>query len=197
MPRVYIETASNIDRVEFNGKTYRRYPDSPRKHLARYFSRSGGRGFLHRDVWEFHNGPIPAEYQIHHIDGNHLNNDVANLECISRALHEMQHSKERSAYGRSDKQQAHLAAIRDRTKEWHASPEGLAWHSENAKNAWAERIQKPHTCEHCGEPFESPFVDTKFCSKSCGNKAWRKAHPEYEAQKRARSKARRLQLDGS
>ena len=46
----------------------------------------------YRWIWEKHNGPIPKDengisYQIHHIDGNHDNNDLSNLMCVSLDEH--------------------------------------------------------------------------------------------------------------
>lgn len=193
MARIYKETAENIDKVVFNGKTYRRYPDSPRKHLQRYFTRS--RAFLHRDVWVFHNGPIPRGHHVHHKDGNTLNNDITNLECVSCAQHAKEHEVARREHGRSEKQQAHLAEIRKKAAPWHSTPEGLAWHAAHGKRSWEDRERVTLTCQQCGTSFESFLSDARFCGKPCQNKNWRAAHPEYDAQKRARAKARRLQLE--
>jgi len=33
----------------------------------------------YRKIYEQHNGPIPKGMDIHHIDGNHANNDPNNL----------------------------------------------------------------------------------------------------------------------
>jgi hypothetical protein len=46
----------------------------------------------YRKIYEQHNGPIPKEkngrsYQIHHIDGNHSNNDPLNLKCVTIQEH--------------------------------------------------------------------------------------------------------------
>ena len=191
MPRIYKETAANVDRVEFNGKVYRRYPDSPRKHLQRYFSRSGC--FLHRDVWEFHHGPIPDGCHIHHKDGNHLNNDIQNLECITRKRHEELHSAGRSKLGRSEAQIQHLAAIRQKASDWHRSEEGRRWHVEHGKSAWAARTTVALICQECGAGFESLRTSASFCSKKCQWRNWSKRNPGYDAEKRARAKARRLQ----
>ena len=46
----------------------------------------------HRVVWELHNGPIPEGMQIHHIDGDKLNNDISNLECVYPTEHKRIHS---------------------------------------------------------------------------------------------------------
>ncbi len=196
MPRIYKETATNVDRVEFNGKLYRRYPDSDRKHLQRYYSRSGGRGFLHRDVWAFHNGAIPKGWVVHHIDEDHLNNDVANLECMPREKHANHRHAKQQAHSTSPEQLEHLARIRGQAALWHSSPEGIAWHKQNGKDAWNNRKAVNLVCKHCGAAFESLMADAQFCSRSCGNKHWYKTHPEYNAAKNARRKAARLQHNG-
>lgn len=46
----------------------------------------------YRKIWEEANGSIPVDefgipYEIHHIDGNHANNDIKNLACISITDH--------------------------------------------------------------------------------------------------------------
>jgi hypothetical protein len=46
----------------------------------------------YRKIWEEHNQQkIPKGYHIHHIDGNHDNNDPLNLECLSAAEHWQRH----------------------------------------------------------------------------------------------------------
>ena len=48
---------------------------------------------LHRYVWEKEVGKIPSGYDIHHIDGDKTNNDVKNLECLSKAEHTSKHNQ--------------------------------------------------------------------------------------------------------
>ena len=38
-----------------------------------------------RLIWEEQNGPIPEGHVVYHIDGNKNNDDISNLEVISRA----------------------------------------------------------------------------------------------------------------
>ena len=40
---------------------------------------------LHRLIWEEHNGPIPPKHMIRFIDGNTMNCELSNLECVSMA----------------------------------------------------------------------------------------------------------------
>lgn len=46
---------------------------------------------LHRIIWKCVNGEIPEGYDIHHIDGNPLNNSIYNLELIEHKEHISKH----------------------------------------------------------------------------------------------------------
>jgi hypothetical protein len=53
----------------------------------------------YRWIWKKNNGPIPKDengisYQIHHIDGNHNNNHLSNLVCVSLDEHIEIHRKQ-------------------------------------------------------------------------------------------------------
>jgi hypothetical protein len=41
----------------------------------------------HRYLWEKEHGKIPVGYEIHYIDSNKLNNDLDNLQCLSKSDH--------------------------------------------------------------------------------------------------------------
>lgn len=50
------------------------------------------RSYPYRKLWESRFGPIPVDengvsYEIHHIDGDHTNNDLSNLKCVSIEEH--------------------------------------------------------------------------------------------------------------
>lgn len=127
-----------VEAVEFNGITFRRYPDSDNAAHARYFKPGGqwinkGVQALHQEVWKAAHGPIPDGYEVHHRDRDFTNNDLANLECIPRADHRAEHAEEFSRIMRSERQLAHLAAIRPLASAWHRSEEGRAWHREHAR----------------------------------------------------------------
>lgn len=42
---------------------------------------------IYRSIYTRHFGPIPKGYHIHHIDGNHENNDPNNLACVTAQEH--------------------------------------------------------------------------------------------------------------
>ena len=82
-----------------------------KKGMLKYFDNIGRKGTIskngykiitinnrriyeHRLVWEQHYGIIPKGYQIHHINGNKLDNKIENLELISQKEHLKKHSKE-------------------------------------------------------------------------------------------------------
>jgi hypothetical protein len=52
-------------------------------------------------------------------------------------------------------------------------------------------VERP--CEFCGKPIVGT-KRRKYCSPSCANKAWMRAHPDYPAQRRARRHAQRQAL---
>lgn len=48
--------------------------------------------FEHVIVWENHSGPVPAGMELHHINGNKLDNRIDNLQLVSRLDHKRIHS---------------------------------------------------------------------------------------------------------
>lgn len=61
-----------------------------------YYGRTnGGRHYLHRDVWEAANGPIPRGYDIHHKDENPANNRIDNLALLPKADHTKLHHRQK------------------------------------------------------------------------------------------------------
>ena len=158
----------------FNGRRYRRYPESPRASHRRYFSRAGAR--LHRDVWEYHNGPVPDGFHVHHIDGDTTNNAIDNLACIPRSEHWAEHREDRVRAGRSIRQLEHLERIREKAAGWHKSDEGRQWHREHAKTSLAKAWAAPRVypdiekaCFWCGAIFTAHTNRAKFCSPTCQN----------------------------
>jgi hypothetical protein len=88
--------------VVFEGIKYRRYPEA-KQWSHRMYYRPGianvraGYKHLHQDIWRRAHGEIPAGHNIHHKDGNPLNNSVENLELVKTKEHALAHSKARVA----------------------------------------------------------------------------------------------------
>lgn len=157
--------------IIFNGIKYRRYPESKRRSDQVYFTPGGGHrkagvGRLHQEIWKAANGPIPDGYHVHHADHDPLNNDLSNLVLIKGQDHLSHHANQPD---RIEWNRVNIAKAQEAARAWHGSPEGLAWHSENGKRAWEGREPQTHTCDHCGNPYESKITGagTRFCSNAC------------------------------
>ena len=72
--------------VEWNGARYSLRNNG-------YMGRTTGqRTMLHRDVWSHTHGQIPEDHDIHHVDHDRMNNDISNLELISKSEHAKLHA---------------------------------------------------------------------------------------------------------
>ena len=49
-----------------------------------------------RLVWEWHNGTIPKNHEVHHKDEDKLNNDISNLICTPKRQHMGSHKKHKT-----------------------------------------------------------------------------------------------------
>ena len=142
---------------EFNGVRYYR--------CGNYFQNNGKR--LHVAIWESCNGTVPKGYHVHHKDGDRSNNDIANLQLMISNMHLSLHAR---APERAEYNQRHIKDIRELAAEWHRSPEGIAWHSQHAKEMWQNKPPKEYTCTECGEGFitYNTYGDGNiFCSNKC------------------------------
>jgi hypothetical protein len=100
----------SIERVIVNSFGYKRvYPKCMRKSskgVGNYFGitlrvkNKSFRFYIHRLVWQWHNGSIPINYEVHHIDEDKENNCIRNLKIIHSRDHRMlEHNKTYSEGG--------------------------------------------------------------------------------------------------
>ena len=54
------------------------------------------RVWMHRFIWESHNGNIPKGYEIDHVDGNPLNNRLENLRLATRTQNNINSCKRKN-----------------------------------------------------------------------------------------------------
>jgi hypothetical protein len=115
----------------------------------------------HRWVWINHFGAIPQGMDIHHKDGDKGNNEIENLEMLSRSDHLKRHRQE----GRFD-----LDQRREQLKEarkWMKTEEGRKKQSEMAKESHKTRKLFDLKCDYCCVAFKSKQPWTKFCTPKC------------------------------
>lgn len=163
--------------IVFNGYKFTRYPNSPRISDQRYYRGRvpvNGRKikvYLHRYMWEVLRGPIPDGFDVHHVDGDTQNNTIENLACVEKAEHLSHHANANwSDPEFRSKMQPHIERIIEAAKPWHSSPEGKAWHSENARTAFAKREPREIKCAECGNMYTTTKAHGSY---ACSNKCWR------------------------
>lgn len=136
-----------------------------RKHLVR----------LHRYVWEKYNGKIPDNFQVHHKDHDKFNNDLSNLELMSKSEHMSHHAQDRAKNDKEWLINFQKAGIK-KAPEWHKSDEGRKWHAIHGKNCFAKIIEKIYNCLTCNATFVKKSIQgNKFCSNKCKSKHRRDA----------------------
>ena len=186
--------------IEFNGVKYKLMGQG--KYYLSQSNTNEGRKHakgLHVAIWEFYNKKeVPKGYEIHHKDGNHFNNNIDNLECISIREHHKKH------FTKDEKFDKFLQAGQEARKEWHKSEEGKKWHSEHAKEQWENKEEIEKQCKECGKIFKTKQTWAEYCCDLCGEK-WRRKHKritykrncivcgkEFEATKQKPSSKERL-----
>ena len=99
------------------------------------------------------------------------NNSISNLELIEKGRHIRHHWNDEKRKWASE----NCEKIRHLTKEWHGSPEGLAWHKYHAEKCkFGKWDPIKYNCKLCGSEYESSKrSNVKFCSNKCKS-AWRR-----------------------
>ena len=127
------------------------------------------KNLMHRYVWEFYNGKIPKGYEIHHKDGDHSNNTIENLQCLSKAEHLKFHSETLSEEKREWYRNNLAEKARPKASEWHKSKEGSKWHTEHImKQREKGAFEKNLVCVNCGKEFiGEKRGENAYCSNAC------------------------------
>lgn len=133
---------------------------------------------MHRFVWLCEKGEIPKGYDIHHIDHDKGNNDISNLELVTRGVHNKLHWEELP----DDEKQKRIANINNNSRpkavEWHKSEKGAKLHKELGDRM--RGVKKPKntecTCFLCGKKFMAVKSSAKWCSGVCASQFRRDNH---------------------
>ena len=130
---------------------------------------STGKGTLHRYVAEKVYGDISG-LDVHHIDGNKLNNDPNNLQPLSRQEHLRIHYGERGMPKRKPKGEREFSCdccgeVVVRKQKSHRGVYCKSCQYHRAE----EKRKTTRTCSHCGKSFKSRMGT--LCSQRCVNLA--------------------------
>ena len=154
----------------FNGMKYTR--DESTGYYLCTKTIDGIRKRLHVAVWEYHNKQeVPDGYHIHHINKNKDNNDISNLVCLKKEEHRAHHVSTLTKEDRQRMRENLINNVMPKAKAWHSTPEGLAWHRQNAIDTWENKETRIYICTCCGKTFETTndygVGANKFCSNNC------------------------------
>ena len=151
----------------FNGKRYTKQEDG---HYRGY------RGeYLHRAVWEFYNGEIPKGYVVHHKDENKANNNISNLQLMTKIEHKKLHNEIR-------KPEKYICEYcgKEFERKHKGKPNRFCSHKCSCKWAY-ENNHEIRICKECGKPFDTyKYSKTKYCSKECLAKVNSRVHSKHK-----------------
>lgn len=139
---------------------------------------------LHREIWKDSFGEIPDGHDIHHKDGDFLNNNILNLECMSRSEHHKLHAKKLSlspSFRR--KQKKALEKARVAAAIWHGTDAGHELHIRLGNISWDNVNEIEKICEECGKKYKVKMLGSdrsRFCSNNCKSASRRKDGKDRE-----------------
>ena len=154
--------------VEWNGIRWHSYNNGYYEYRGTRSKQRKDRDNLHKAKFKHYFGEIPKGYDVHHKDGNKLNNEISNLELLSRSEH-MRHHREESPIPRPDfESMRHETNCQDCGKvvERKVVTETILCKQCQFKKADKRRTHE-RSCSFCGETFRT--IRGNFCSQRCVN----------------------------
>lgn len=130
---------------------------------------------LHRYVYEYYNGKIPLGYQVHHKDHNKDNNEIENLQLLTRKEHDKIHYEEMSQEEKQRRKKNMIENALPKAIEWHKSSKSTEWHKKHFQEVKDKMLKvREFVCLQCGKKFKSTQVKSKYCCNACKAKFYRK-----------------------
>jgi hypothetical protein len=150
----------------------------------------------YRKIYEQHYGPIPKDaqgrsYQIHHIDGNHCNNNIENLACLSIEDHyqlhlsnqeyaaarllalQMNRSREEiSELSRKTVTKTNQRMIQDGTHPWLGPDHNKKKNAKaiaNGTHPWLGPENNRRRIENGTHPFKNSEIQSRIAKNSVAN----------------------------
>ena len=119
---------------------------------------------IHRAVYIYYFGEIPAGYEIHHIDENKSNNDISNLVMLSKSEHQSLHHNG-ICYNKNK-----LVKCKNCGKKVEKKDTGRnAFCSKKCRNEFSyKNNQIILHCKYCGKEFSTwKYSGVECCSPKC------------------------------
>ena len=132
---------------------------------------------LHIYIYEKYNGNIPKGYEVHHIDHNKDNNEIENLQLLTKKEHNKIHYEEMTEEEKQRRRDNLNKNARPKAIEWHKSERAKEWHKKHYEEV-KDKLHKKYSfeCVQCGKEFESIQINSKYCSNVCKSRYYRKTH---------------------
>ena len=163
--------------IQYIENTNLAYCDGHRfvKEKSGYWQCSAIHKRLHTYIYEKYNGEIPKGMQVHHIDHNKDNNEIDNLQLLTREEHNKIHYAEMNEEEKERRRKNLELNARPKAIEWHKSEKGKDWHLKHYEKIKSKlHVIHNFICIECGKQFESEQTRSKFCSNKCKSKYRRK-----------------------
>ena len=123
----------------------------------------------HRVIWELANGPIPDGHVVHHRNGDIMDNQIENLELMTRAEHNRHHHLGRS----------HSPETRAKMSASHSTPEAFAIKSRTHRGRKQSSQQVARRMESMAEFFASGGSLGKLTPEERSERSSRAAHARW------------------
>ena len=195
--RVY-KCDPSTETIVFNGRKYHRNPNAKEKRWRYFWGRreygDGKKTSLHVAIWEYHNGPVPEGYQIHHKDGHWLHNDISNLVCITPSEHGKIHENGRHLEGHRHKKLYTHVCIQCGTEYQTFRKVKTKYCREACEKKYLRDNKLHHEVRVCiicqSEYLADKYRKSQTCSRACRSRL-------RESRKARCREARRLQSERS
>ena len=140
---------------------------------------------LHRMVYTYHCGEIPESYEIHHIDHNPANNNISNLQCLTKNQHMSIHNSKADTVHLTCLNCGKTFTFSKRGRKLFCSIQCGNEHRAKNPELYEERV-----CEYCGKTFTVlKSLKVTCCSRACGARLhWKKEREKIGKPEPARIK---------
>ena len=156
--------------IEWNGIRWHRYGNGYYEYRGTRSKDRKDRDRLHRAVYKNHFGEIPDGLDVHHIDGDKANNDISNLELLSRSDHLRHHALENPIPKVDFSKLVFETFCQDcGCKVTRKVKTKICLCKQCQYKRSHKKSKKITSCSHCGEEFLT--AKGNYCSQRCVNLA--------------------------